>query len=73
MKPNLTPTKIEAGVQPGLAGLAVDGRRGRVGLPDGTRTMPMPLMASLFSAALGPHAGERLYRLATPPIIKASP
>jgi nickel-dependent lactate racemase len=38
----------------GLARLRVDGRRVLVIIPDGTRTMPMPLLFELLEGSLGP-------------------
>jgi nickel-dependent lactate racemase len=38
----------------GLARLAVDGRRVLVLIPDGTRTMPMPMMFGVLERELGP-------------------
>ncbi len=40
----------------GLAGLPLDGRRVLALIPDGTRTMPMPLLFDILSASLGPRA-----------------
>ncbi len=37
----------------GLAGLAIDGRRVLVLVPDGTRTMPLPLMVDILEAEIG--------------------
>ncbi|MEO8521027.1 MAG: lactate racemase domain-containing protein, partial [Acidobacteriota bacterium] len=36
-----------------LAGLAIDGRRVLVLVPDGTRTMPLPLMFDILEAEIG--------------------
>ncbi len=49
----LTPEQIAAVAREGLAPLAVDGRRVLVLIPDGTRTMPMPLMFELLERELG--------------------
>src|SRR5205814_9287923 len=38
----------------GLARLPLDGRRVLVLIPDGTRTMPMPLLFDILERALGP-------------------
>ena len=38
----------------GLATLPVDGRRVIVLVPDGTRTMPLPLMVDILERELGP-------------------
>jgi lactate racemase len=40
----------------GLAALPLDGRRVLVLIPDGTRTMPMPLLFDVLVEALGPRA-----------------
>ena len=49
----------------GLARLPVDGRRVLVLIPDGTRTMPMPLMFDILERELGPRvARARLPRRA---------
>jgi nickel-dependent lactate racemase len=76
---------ITAIVRDGLGALAIDGRRVLVLIPDGTRTMPMPLMfeaierelapraAALdFLVALGTHApmsDEQLTRLVGRPVV----
>jgi nickel-dependent lactate racemase len=49
----LTNDEISAIVQEGLATLPVEGRRVLVIIPDGTRTMPMPLMFALIERELG--------------------
>ena len=49
----LTPEQIASVAREGLAPLAVDGRRVLVIIPDGTRTMPMPLMFELLERELG--------------------
>ena len=41
----------------GLARLPVDGRRVLVLIPDGTRTMPMPVMFETIERELGPRVG----------------
>ena len=43
----------------GLARLPVDGRRVLVLIPDGTRTMPMPLMFEMLERELGPARRRR--------------
>src|SRR3970282_1536663 len=40
----------------GLARLPLDGRRVLVLIPDGTRTMPMPLLFDVLDQAVGPRA-----------------
>jgi nickel-dependent lactate racemase len=49
----LTPAEMAEIVHQGLASLALDGRRVLVIIPDGTRSMPMPMMFDLFEEALG--------------------
>jgi len=44
--------EVSAITQQGLSSLAVDGKRVLVIIPDGTRTMPMPLMFELFESQL---------------------
>ncbi len=48
----------------GLARLAVDGKRLLVIIPDGTRTMPMPLMFSLLGELLQPRVADLDYLVA---------
>ena len=50
----LTREEIGQVVQEGLGSLAVDGKRVLVIIPDGTRTMPMPLMFDFIQANLAP-------------------
>ena len=45
---------VRAVVASGLASLQLDGRRLLVIIPDGTRTMPMPMMIDLIEAAAAP-------------------
>jgi lactate racemase len=49
----LTPEQIATVAREGLAALPVDGRRVLVLIPDGTRTMPMPLLFDLLERELG--------------------
>ncbi len=51
-------------VRDGLATLAVDGKRVLVIIPDGTRSMPMPLMYDLFGELLGPRVSALDYLVA---------
>lgn len=60
----LSPAEVRGVVSQGLAGLAVDGRRVLVIIPDGTRTMPMPLMFRLFQELLGARAAKVDYLVA---------
>jgi nickel-dependent lactate racemase len=50
----LTPEDVAGIARDGLAALPVDGRRVLVIIPDGTRTMPMPLMFDTLERELGP-------------------
>ena len=58
-------------VREGLGTLAVDGKRVLVIIPDGTRTMPMPLMYDLFEAHLASRVAtlDYLVALGTHPIM----
>ncbi len=49
----LAPEEVRAVVARGLAGLPIDGKRLLVLIPDGTRTMPMPLMFEILTRELG--------------------
>ena len=49
----LSPDELDAIARDGLGALPVDGRRVLVIIPDGTRTMPMPLMFGLIERQLG--------------------
>ncbi len=51
---HLTDGDVRRLVGDGLAGVPVDGRRVLVLIPDGTRTMPMPLMFDVLTGTLGP-------------------
>lgn len=48
----LTHEEVSLITQQALSSLAVDGKRVLIIIPDGTRTMPMPLMFELFEAQL---------------------
>ena len=50
-----------------MATLAVDGKRVLVIIPDGTRTMPMPLMYDLLEAHLAPRVAALDYLVALAP------
>jgi lactate racemase len=52
--PPLTELQVRFAATQGLASLAVDGLRVLVLIPDGTRSMPMPLMFDLLEQQLGP-------------------
>jgi nickel-dependent lactate racemase len=48
--------EVKAIAREGLARLPLDGRRVLVLIPDGTRTMPMPLLFDVLDEAVGPRA-----------------
>ena len=50
----LSVEQVERVVRDGLARLPLDGVRVLVTIPDGTRTMPMPLMFDLLERELQP-------------------
>jgi nickel-dependent lactate racemase len=50
----LTIDQVQQVAREGLAQLPVDGKRVLVLIPDGTRTMPMPLLFHILEAELGP-------------------
>jgi nickel-dependent lactate racemase len=52
----LTAADVQQDVIPGLTALPVDGQRVLVLIPDGTRTMPMPMMFDILARELGPRA-----------------
>ena len=60
----LTPEQIGAVAHEGLGALPVDGRRVLVIIPDGTRTMPMPMMFELLERELGPRVAALDYLVA---------
>ncbi len=68
---HLTSEEINRTVQGGLATLAVDGKRVLIIIPDGTRTMPMPLMFDLFERELSARVAalDYLVALGTHPIM----
>src|SRR4051812_11305226 len=51
-------------VRDGLAGVALDGKRVIVLIPDGTRTMPMPAMFDILEKELGPRVAALDYLVA---------
>jgi len=67
----LTSEETSQVVRDGLGSLAVDGKRVLVIIPDGTRTMPMPLMFDLLEAHLAPRVAalDYLVALGTHPIM----
>ena len=60
----LSREQIDAVAREGLGALPVDGRRVLVIIPDGTRTMPMPLMFELLEREFGPRAAALDYLVA---------
>jgi len=60
----LSTDEIAQIVRDGLAPLAVDGRRVLVLVPDGTRTMPLPLMFGLLERELAPRVAALDYLVA---------
>ncbi len=60
----LTDDEVREIVREGLGTLAVDGKRVLILIPDGTRTMPMPLMFDLFQELLAPRAAALDYLVA---------
>jgi nickel-dependent lactate racemase len=60
----LTPEDAASIAHDGLARLPVDGRRVLVLIPDGTRTMPMPLMFDILERELGPRVAALDYLVA---------
>lgn len=60
----LTDDEVCRVVQEGLGLLALDGKRVLMIIPDGTRTMPAPLMFTLFEKQLGPRVAALDYLIA---------
>jgi nickel-dependent lactate racemase len=60
----LTEDEVRAIVNEASASLAIDGKRVLVIIPDGTRTMPMPLMFDLFEERLAPRVAALDYLVA---------
>jgi nickel-dependent lactate racemase len=56
---------IEATIAEGLAAMDLDGGRVLVLIPDGTRTMPMPLVFAIFGAELAGRVRKLDYLIAT--------
>jgi nickel-dependent lactate racemase len=60
----LSREELDAVAREGLAALPVDGRRVLVIIPDGTRTMPMPVMFGIIERELGPRVTALDYLVA---------
>jgi nickel-dependent lactate racemase len=60
----LADDEVRQTVRAGLDSLGVDGKRVLIIIPDGTRTMPMPLMFGLFEEVLAPHVAALDYLVA---------
>ena len=60
----LSREELDAVAREGLGALPVDSRRVLVIIPDGTRTMPMPLMFELLERELGPRVAALDYLVA---------
>jgi lactate racemase len=60
----LSEQEVAAIAREGLARLPIDGRKVLVLIPDGTRTMPMPLMFEILERELGPRAAAMDYLVA---------
>ena len=54
----LSEEEVRRTAREGLARLPVDGRSLLVIIPDGTRTMPMPLMFDILERELGPRVAS---------------
>jgi nickel-dependent lactate racemase len=61
---DLTVEEVAEVVRGGLAALPMDGRRVLCLIPDGTRTMPMPLLFDLLARELGPRVAALDYLVA---------
>jgi len=60
----LPPSEVEAVARAGLLELPLQGRRVLVLIPDGTRTMPMPLLFDVLERELGPRTAALDYLVA---------
>jgi nickel-dependent lactate racemase len=61
---HLAPDDVRSIVGEALGSLALDGKRLLVIIPDGTRTMPMPLMWDMLEAEAGPRVARLDYLVA---------
>jgi len=60
----LTAHEINTTVRDGVRAMAVDGRRVLVLIPDGTRTMPMPMLFDILEREVGPRVAALDYLVA---------
>ena len=60
----LSESEVRAIVSEAMASLAVDGKRVLIIIPDGTRTMPVPVFYTLFEGLLGPRVAALDYLVA---------
>jgi nickel-dependent lactate racemase len=60
----LSREQLDTVAREGLGALPVDGRRVLVIIPDGTRTMPMPMMFAMLERELGPRVAALDYLVA---------
>ena len=60
----LSREQLDAVAREGLGALPVDGRRVLVIIPDGTRTMPMPMLFAMLERELGPRVAALDYLVA---------
>jgi lactate racemase len=60
----LTSQEFEATAREGLRAMQIDGRRVLALIPDGTRTMPMPMMFDILERELGPRVASLDYLVA---------
>src|SRR5664279_5211403 len=69
---SLTSEQIRRAVSAAAGELAIDGKRVLIIIPDGTRTMPMPLMFELLQQEIGGRATacDYLVALGTHPVMR---
>ncbi|HEY7357180.1 MAG TPA: lactate racemase domain-containing protein, partial [Ktedonobacterales bacterium] len=60
----LTPERVQGLLAEAFETLPLDGKRVLVIIPDGTRTMPMPLLFRLLDETLGPRVARLDYLIA---------
>src|SRR5271167_883185 len=71
---SLTPDEIREVVSTAAAELQIDGKRVLTIIPDGTRTMPMPLLFEILQQEIGVRAAacDYLVALGTHPLMRDS-